>query len=612
MLKKSKLLSTIAILSLVGIPGCQTGSNISKMDRERDMQFQDYRDALAPRDLVFEDEPQDMDIPELSSYVTDHSDQLESMPLVNVSANQDIPLRQVLSELARNAGYDLEFDPRIKGAIIMTATNKPVDVVVGRIAHMAGLRYEIVDRTLRVELDTPYTDTYHVEFLNMTRKNKSDISADVSVVTGEGADTGSSYEVKNESETDFWGEIEENVKQILESNASPNLMRTNNDPSINVTAPNTNISTVSEDDLLDGDMDSDSRSRQETASRNGPAARLKVDSLPTTNMDVDTNAIDYEPKFSINKQAGMISVYANERAQKKVESYIRDVLKVVSAQVLIEAKVLEVSLSDEYSTGIDWGVMDLGSNFSFDVNPLTAVGAATGQTPGINFSISGNDINVFANALNKFGTVKALSSPRLTVLNNQSAVLNVATNSVYFELDAETEQGLNGAGDRTTVDSKVRTVPEGVIVYVQPFANIDTKEITMSVRPTITRIVRQVTDPGIELILQLSGAGNANITAAVPEVNVQEIDSIVKMRSGDVMVMGGLIQDRTNSEVSGPPVLSEIPLFNKLFTQQSDKITKTELVVFIRAKLIEPSQTMHQTDKDLYKLFSSDRRPVKM
>lgn len=612
MSRKHQWFTAVAFISLVSIPGCDFARNHTQYDRERDMSVQDYKDALAPRDMVFKDVEEDNDIPELDSYVSDPSDSLQAMPLVSVFADQNVPLREVLYYLAMEAGFDLELDPRIQGAIIMTATDKPFDVVIERISYMAGLRYKLEDDTLRVELDTPYTKNYPVDFLNIVRKNKSDISADISVVSGDGADTGSNYSISNESEADFWTEMDDNIKQILESNAGINVLRTNSDPSITAAERNIQrVETISSDELIDEDFEEGMLPERNAANNEGPSAVLRVQTLPVGSLDVDSNAVDYKPTYTINRQAAIISIYASEKSHKKVDEYLEQVRKIVTAQVLIEAKVLEVSLSDQYSTGIDWGAIDLGSNVLLDTESVNAVGAIA-SSGGLNLLIEGNDISAFANALSTFGTVRALSSPRLTVLNNQSAVLNVATNTVYFEIDAEDEEDADTGDTSLTLDSEVRSVPEGVLIFVQPFVNVETDEITMAVRPTVTRITQRVLDPVIEIIKEANGLGGDAIKSEVPEVNVQEIDSIVKMNSGEVMVMGGLIQDNLTTNRNGVPGLGEMPVLGGLFSQQSDTVEKTELVIFIRAQVITPNKTIHQTDKDLYKLFSRDRRPLKL
>ncbi|MAQ70931.1 MAG: hypothetical protein CL565_01930, partial [Alphaproteobacteria bacterium] len=191
---------TVAVMSIVFLSGCELGENYLSEDRATNMDVQDFRDAMSPRQAEFENFASTEDIPQLESYVSPVSESLRPIPLVSVSVNQTIPLRDVLFELATQAGYDLELDPRISGSIIFTAKNRPFDIVIERISQIAGLRYEFEDDRLRVELDTPYTKTYKVDYLSLVRNSSSTISNSLSVVSGEEAEAGSSFSIESEAE----------------------------------------------------------------------------------------------------------------------------------------------------------------------------------------------------------------------------------------------------------------------------------------------------------------------------------------------------------------------------------------------------------------------------
>lgn len=602
---------------LFPLTGCDLSKNQLKIDRSSDMELQDYRDAMAQRlPDVDENKNADAGIPGLKSYMATPDATLRPMPLVSISVNQTVPLRDVLYELAEQAGYDLELDPRIRGGIIFTARGRPFDQVIDKIAESAGLRYKFADDSVKVELDTPYHEIYKLNYLSYIRSNTSSISNDVAVVTGEGADTGSRFRAESTSEADFWGEITTNLDQILNANRNAGTLRTDRDPRVTAVTETPAPVVPVEPVVLsaDGEMARAGAPGGTTVQVQAPQAVLRVDSLSEDEgqAPVDPNAPDpFASRYSVNRQGGIISVFANERLHKQVTSYLNALRKSVSSQVLIEAKVLEVTLSDEFAAGIDWSAINLFNNRlglgassgaanavlpSFTPAASPPLGAFIGYTSG--------NFNAAAEALSRFGTVRALASPRLTVLNNQSAVLNVAKNVVYFELDVETTT--TEAGIQTNVDSTIRNVPEGVLINVQPSIDLDDQTVAMSVRPTVTRIESYVNDPAV------SFASNGNIQSPVPVVNVQEFDSVIRVNNGQPIVLGGLIQDRTTSQQVGVPVLSEVPLVGALFRNQNDKINKTELVVFLRATIVEGGNSIHNTDKDLYRTFSQDRRPWQM
>ncbi len=625
------LVCALASGPIVLLSGCDLSKNQLKIDRSANMEVQDYRDALAQREpSVGKDGKKSPSVPDLLPYVSEDGGNLKSMPLVSVSVNQTVPLRDMLYELATQAGYDIELDPRIKGSVIFTAKNRPFDLVIERIADIAGLRYKFNDDVLRVELDTPYTKNYKIDYLSYVRKNKGSIRNDVSVVSGGGANTGSDFEASTESEADFWGELEYNFGQILGTSGNNGALKTRKDPKITATQDNpAPVAPVVAVDKkkgggANGSGDNGDVGPDEDAPVNvnvqAPEAVLRVEPVQEEDEDpaeAQRQAEEGKAKFSLNKQAGLVSVYATDRQHQEVEKYLDLLKKSVTAQVLIEAKVLEVSLNDEFSTGINWSSLDLpGGEFS--------IGYGMGGTasprpsfvptpdPAVNFRLvyDGNDVSSLVDAISRFGTVHALASPRLTVLNNQSAVLNVANNLVYFELnvDVTTDNGVT----QTNVDSNIRNVPEGVLINVQPSIDLDTGTVSMAVRPTITRVVDYVNDPAVAFLVADNNL-DSSIASQIPVVNVQEMDSVVRLHSGETIVMGGLMQDRTESTQTGVPVLSELPLAGALFRNQGDKVEKNELVVFLRTTIVDSDgKTVDAVDKDLYRTFSQDRRPLKL
>ncbi len=671
---KTTVTSLIALSVFLPASGCDLANNYTKIDRTTNSEAQDYRDALAARDLEFASAGDaSNDIPSLQPYVAENVQALPPMPLVSIAINQSIPLREALFELAKQADYDIELDPRITGSIIFTARNRPMDVVIDRICEISGLRYKFDENTLRIELDTPYTKNYKIDYLSFVRKNSGSMQTDVSVESGEGGGEGgvsggSKFTVESESNSDFWAELDTNIKQILESNSTGSYLKTAEDPQITLTSGNANNPPVPPVDgaaLQGGDaaasvapqaggdiyvtspvsLPSDDAQgavpvsgAEPTVSTDttatpaqapqpssiplediegaAPAAVtappvLRVESLPSNLSGGSTaqNEVSFTPSYSMNKQAGIISVYANERLHKKVDEYLSELRRSVTSQVLIEAKVLEVSLSDEFATGIDWSLLDRVGDFSVS----GAFAKPSFDTPSANlvtFGFAGDDISSFVSALSRFGTVHALASPRLTVLNNQSAVLNVAKNQVYFKLDLNITQATVNTAGSTEVDSEIKTVPEGVLINVLPSINLDKRMVSMQVRPTVTKIKEFVSDPGVAFV---AASANVDIDSKIPVVSVQEVDSVLNMNSGEIMVMGGLLQDNTTSKQEGVPVASDIPVFGGLFRNQGDDVKKTELVIFMKATILDNAgQSIHQTDKELYRMFGQDRRPVKM
>jgi general secretion pathway protein D len=587
------LVACVAVGSLF-LSSCDLASNNLKSDRAAEMNMQDFRDGLEQRlPEVSMDEDVSSGAPDFQPYVAQSSGRMKAMPLVSVSVNQSVPVKDVLFELASQADYDLELDPSITGSIIFTAQNRPFDEVVERISDLAGLRYKFDESVLRVENDTAYNKTYKIDYLSYIRSNKGSVRNDIAVVSGDGADTGSSFESTSESVADFWGELEGGMTQILGSAAVS--LRTSTTPKITAVP-------VSEDpDATDG-------------------AVVRVESLPVEDDSAMEEQVEQAPSnFSINKQAGLVNVYATQRQHGEISEYLTAVRRSATSQVLIEAKILEVALNDEYRTGIDWRAVDFSGDLSlgyvanglndFLTGGIGQTGAQLAQNSNFFISQTGNDFSAAIQAISGFGSVRALASPRLTVLNNQSAVLNVATNRVFFEIDIDVT--VDEGTQQTDIDSDIRNVPEGILVNVQPSINLDDNTVSLAVRPTVTRVTDEVADPAVQFIT--ASAGITGVESNIPVLNVQEIDSVIQVRSGQPVVMGGLLQDRSTTNEEGVPVLSEVPMFGSLFKQHDDLIQKTELVVFLKATILElPEQSIDNTDRDLYRSFSGDRRPFRM
>jgi len=628
--KSASLAIVLSLLALANLSACDYVSNQLKFDRGRNLDAQDFKDGLASRVEDLDEDEQsrsaDADIPSFKPYMSGMTDNMKPMPLVSIQVNQSVPLRDVLFELAKQADYDLELDPRIRGSIIYTARNKPFDVVVENIADLAGLRYRFKDDVLRVELDMPYRKLYKVDYLSYIRNSSSAIRSSVGVVTGDGAETGSEFEATSESTSDFWAELQSNMDQIIGARES-NRRITSSDPRITAADQSPDVQSVAPRTDENGNV-----------VVSPPRAVLNVESLPVDEQggqagrggQVDAENDPFLPRYSVNKQAGIINVYASERIHKEVEEYLNLLKRATTSQVLIEAKILEVQLSDEFSTGIDWRALGvspeitaqyLGSGAgaldtfrSSVANASNAYIAPTGTNIATdsNFVLgySGNDIEAVAEAISGFGSVRALASPRLTVLNNQSAVLNVADNVVYFEvnIDVTTDEGVT----QEDISSETHNVPEGVLVNVQPSIDLDNNTIQMALRPTITRIIGYKADPAVQYVTAQNNI--TGVESLIPEVNVQEIDSVIQVKSGQAIIMGGLLQDRATSTEEGIPGLMEVPLIGSAFKKHTDLIEKTELVILLKATIIEPNgaSTIHSTDKDIYRKFSGDRRPFKL
>ncbi|MDA0781924.1 MAG: hypothetical protein PQ612_02015 [Rickettsiales bacterium] len=482
--------------------------------------------------------------------------------LISISVTDDIPLKDVLIELSRLADVDMEIDPRIDGGIILRVKDKPFNTVIDKVSALGGLRYSVKDGIMRVERDTPYKMDYEVDFLNMTRTSESSISVDTQGLGGSESElpSGSASSTTQSSEADVWTSVEEAVTNILNFTQQTNILST---------------------------------------------ARFE---------DTTAAASDGSASLQLNRQAGVISVIATNKQHESIKDYLEKVRKQVSTQVLIEAKVVEVTLDEQYRSGVDWSYLSNEGSLSITGNFDAAI-SNTADFFTISASHSGaSSLTKAISFTEQFGVTRTLSSPRLNAMNNQQAVLSFAENLVYFTIEAQEEEEDDGAGGTSTtltIDSESNTIPVGVILTLQPSINLDTNEITMHVRPTLSRITDTVSDPGVAIIAARNNV--PSIQSNIPIVEIRELDSVLKIKSGEIMVIGGLMQDIQSSEDKGVPFMNRAPIVGNLFKSKVQTTSTVETVIFIKATIIKNNDTrsIHKDDKNYYNTFvPKDSRPL--
>jgi general secretion pathway protein D len=243
---------------------------------------------------------------------------------------------------------------------------------------------------------------------------------------------------------------------------------------------------------------------------------------------------------------------------------------------------------------------------------------------------TGVDLSAAVRLLDEFGTSRALSSPRLNAMNNQQAVLTFAENIVYFKVKIKVTAAVPGTGGSAgtpaiiEVNSEENKAPVGILLSLQQTINKEISEITLSVRPTLTRVTQFVVDPSfpIQVAVALNNL-TADSTSAeliekirntdsrVPQIETRELDSILKVKSGQVMVIGGLLEDKITNTDSGLPGVSRVPYFGNLFKSVDKVNSKKELIIFIRATIVDPHGSASEADKALYRKFIQDPDPLR-
>jgi len=306
--------------------------------------------------------------------------------------------------------------------------------------------------------------------------------------------------------------------------------------------------------------------------------------------------------YSLHKQAGLVTVHGTARQQEQVAQYLQKLKEATSSQVIIEAKIIEVALDNEFKTGINWEQLGRDVHLMAPLAPVKPH-ASLPSHDIFTFSVAHEKFSAVLNLVKKFGTVRTLSNPRLTVMNNQPAMLKVATNEVFFHIEFERYFQAEGKPDVENISSDAMTVPIGLVMIVQPSINLQTGEIAMALRPTISRVQKEVEDPAVAI------KSHQKVKSTVPVVQVRELDSVLKMKSGQVLVMGGLMEDRSSYTTASVPVIDSIPFFGEFAKGKDDDRKITELVIFLTAHIVDDPYIV-KADERMYNTYTEDPRPL--
>ena len=302
----------------------------------------------------------------------------------------------------------------------------------------------------------------------------------------------------------------------------------------------------------------------------------------------------------VNPQSGMVVVRAIPTELREVETYLQTAQLIAQRQVILEAKVLEVELSDGFQSGINWtavlreftlgqtgggnvfngdaGVSDLsGTNFNMlpgQFNPALPASAFGGV---FSLAVKGGDFSGFLELLKSQGDVQVLSSPRISTMNNQKAIIKVGTDE-FFVTDVSTTT-ITGTATTTTPNIELTPFFSGIALDVTPQISRDGL-VTLHIHPSVSEVSDQqkkISIAGVDQTLPLARSA------------VRESDSVVQARSGQLVVIGGLMQTREKRQTAKTPGVGDAPVVGGLFRQQRSQSSKSELVILLRPVVIENS-----------------------
>lgn len=473
----------------------------------------------------------------------------------------EVPIKELLFALARDAKINVDIHPSIKGSVTLNAVNQTLLQILARLSEQVPLVYVLHNGNLAISPDIAVLRSYKVDYVNLRRSSSSTVSVATKIATAGGSVGGaqntelgnsSSTTVTSENNNEFWTTLVANVQALLQESAPSSIsIATASTPSSSSATPSSS-----------GTSGGSSSGSATTAASNTTASH-----------SASTNVI-------ANALAGVLTVRATERQHRQIQQFLDQIMAGSTRQVLIEATIVEVELNDRYQGGIDWSMVQTkGANSIAAASNLLGNELSTPPTFIVNFDrLSGKDITASLRLLETFGDTKVLSSPKIIALNNQTALLKVVDEKVYFQVDVEIELDQETNQETRSYKSDIHTVPVGIIMSVTPQIN-DNGNITLNIRPTVTRITGFAIDPVPRL---LAGATQQNFDNLIPEIQIREMESLLQVRTGQTVMLGGLMQDTKDKKSNGVPFLSRLPLIGGLFNRRDDTFSKSELVIFLR------------------------------
>lgn len=497
--------------------------------------------------------------PDLEARTTSRPDQMARPAAVRLLETtrfdlnvQAADLPTLLLGLGRDSPLNIVVDRNVTGIVTADLQDASMIQILDEIVIPRGYRYETRGNSLHIFAPTRETRVYSIDYPSYKRDASSDLSlsgfiaSTPSIGDGGGAATDSSLSsVITAQKQDFWQSLEQDVRGLVFRN-------------------------VGAEDVGEG----------------GDA-----ESAPALGSSDDIDSVIVSP------QSGIVTITAGVDALARVEAYLRAVASTLDRQVLIDAQIFEVTLDDNFVLGVDYEIAPSFNNaagaFARAITPglreatIVQMLAPVLEDGGLSMGVANDDFGFIVRMLATQKDVRVLSTPRIATLNNHTALIKVVRNDVFFIAQVKTEV-VEAVGTTQTVEFVPKIIPVGVTLHVTPQISNDST-ITMHVHPSISEVVSVKLQPQADPSLEQVGS--------LPVIDQREADTVLRVKDGQTIVIGGLIQSSEYEEERKVPLLGDIPYFGFLFKSTRTDERRTELLIFLRPILLDAPVIGRTTDQ---------------
>ncbi len=493
---------------------------------------------------------------------------------LNISVN-DVDAREFFMGLVVDTDENMLVHPEVSGRISLELKNVTIAQVLDAVQKVYGYDYKKNDMGYIIYPATLQTKTFVIDRLDLLRVGNSSTSVSSGKQAGQSGNQGGSQQnMGNQGMSSMGGSLAGSA--LGGSSIGGNAM---GGSAMGITPmsimQNANSSSSSLRTLTATDFWRELRESLNTM--------IKVDPAATIN---------------INQQSGIVIVRAKPMQLREIESFLSATQTQISRQVILEAKILEVTLDDSHQDGVNWE--SIVSEGISKAPLLTGIGGLMDPQAFMSiFTVGGTagGFRAFAELMATQGKTNVLSSPRVSTLNNQTAIIKVGQDE-YFAYDIQTGTSGATAAGSTVVNTpypKLDVFFSGIALDVTPQIN-DNDEIILHIHPSITEVTEEI-----------KNFGTAIGSLPLALTTVRESDSIVKAKNGQIVVLGGLMQEKSDEKKQGVTGLAAIPYIGNLFRVNTGSMHKSELVILLKASYVGSDSDLKATKQRFESLDDQPR-----